>query len=452
MPAGSITAEPPAKGAPPAAREREAGKDPDRWRRYAIAVAFLAPALVFLGIWVVYPTVYTIIRSFYDRAGTSFVGIDNYKALFTTSVLLTAIKNNAIWVLVVPALVTAIGLVFAVLTERVRWSVAFKSAVFMPMAISLFAAGVIWHIMYQQDPSQGTINAAVRVVKDAISPPGVLSGATPSTNILQGSPKKGFTMRQGLHSGQVAQLGLTGIPASDVAGGQQAAKPATVQGGVSGVVWRDFKPGGGKAGTVENGEKGIPGVTVQLLDANGKQVATATTGDSGVFTFPKVSQGTYRVGIAGETFRQPYGGLGWLGSSLITPSIIIAYIWVWAGFAMVVIAAGLASIPRDVLEAARTDGATEWQVFRRVTVPLLAPVLSVVFITMIINVLKVFDIVLSVAPASVQDDANVIALAMWRTSFGGVNDFGLGSAIAVFLFLLVVPVLLLNVRRFRREA
>ena len=120
---------------------------------------------------------------------------------------------------------------------------------------------------------------------------------------------------------------------------------------------------------------------------------------------------------------------------------MIAYIWVWAGFAMVVIAAGLAAIPRDTLEAARTDGATEWQVFRRVTVPLLAPVLSVVFITMLINVLKVFDIILSVAPGSVQDDANVIALAMWRTSFGGVNDFGLGSAIAVFLFLLVIPIL-----------
>ena len=121
---------------------------------------------------------------------------------------------------------------------------------------------------------------------------------------------------------------------------------------------------------------------------------------------------------------------------------MIAYIWVWAGFSMVVIAAGLAAIPRETLEAARTDGATEWQVFRRVTVPLLAPVLTVVFITMLINVLKVFDIVLSVAPGSTQDDANVIALEMWRYSFGGVNDFGLGSAIAVFLFLLVIPILL----------
>jgi len=85
-------------------------------------------------------------------------------------------------------------------------------------------------------------------------------------------------------------------------------------------------------------------------------------------------------------------------------------------------------------------------------VPLLSPVLTVVFITMLINVLKVFDVVLAVAPQSVQDDANVIALAMWRTSFGAANDYGLGSAIAIFLFLLVLPVLLLNIRRFRREA
>ena len=105
--------------------------------------------------------------------------------------------------------------------------------------------------------------------------------------------------------------------------------------------------------------------------------------------------------IGAATFAKPFGGVSWLGPKLITPAIIIAYIWVWAGFAMVVIAAGLAAIPRDVLEAARTDGASEWQVFRRVTVPLLAPVLSVVFITMLINVLKVFDIVLSVAPGSV---------------------------------------------------
>jgi alpha-glucoside transport system permease protein len=135
----------------------------------------------------------------------------------------------------------------------------------------------------------------------------------------------------------------------------------------------------------------------------------------------------------------------------VTAAILLASRWSWAGFAMVVIAAGLAAIPRDTLEAARTDGATEWQVFRRVTVPLLAPVLTVVFITMLINVLKVFDIVIAIAPGSVQDDATVLALQMWRTAFGGSNDFGVGSAIAVFIFLLVIPVLALNIRRFRRE-
>ena len=192
-------------------------------------------------------------------------------------------------------------------------------------------------------------------------------------------------------------------------------------------------------------------MTIDLVGAGGKILATTKSADNGTFSFTGLSPGVYRTSIDAATFAAPFGGVPWLGTSLITPSIIFAYIWVWAGFAMVVIGAGLASIPRDVLEAARTDGATEWQVFRRVTVPLLAPVLSVVFITMIINVLKVFDIILSVAPGSSQSAANVIALAMWRTSFGGVNDFGLGSAIAVFLFLLVVPVLLLNVRRFRRE-
>ena len=110
------------------------------------------------------------------------------------------------------------------------------------------------------------------------------------------------------------------------------------------------------------------------------------------------------------------------------------------------------SVFRAVLEAARTDGATEWQTFRRVTVPLLMPVLSVVFVTMIINVLKVFDIVYALAPESEYAKANVIALAMYFTAFQGAGNFGVGSAIAVFLFLLVIPVLALNIRRFKREA
>ncbi|MFN2629554.1 MAG: ABC transporter permease subunit [Gaiellaceae bacterium] len=423
-----------------------------RLNRFATGALFLTPALILLTVWMVYPTVYTIARSFFGLSGFGhFVGIDNYKTLFTTPTLTTAIKNNAIWVAVVPALVTALGLVFAVLTERVSWAVAFKTAVFLPMAISAFATGVTWRIMYQQDPTQGAINALGKVFVDAVSPPGPLSSASPSAPALKPAGG-GLVLQTPLKPGGVARLGVTGIPPEGVPNGSaQAVLPPAKPGELVGVVWRDFKPGGGKVGVVEQGELGLPGVTVQLHSSSGNTVQSTKTGKNGDFTFPKLSPGTYRVAIGKATFAQPFGGVTWLGSKLITPSLIVAYIWIWAGFAMVVIAAGLSAMPRDVLEAARTDGGSEWQVFRRVTVPLLAPVLSVVFITMIINVLKVFDLVISLAPESTQNDANVIALAMWRTSFGGVNDFGTGSAIAVFLFLLVIPVLALNIRRFRRE-
>jgi alpha-glucoside transport system permease protein len=409
--------------------------------------------MLFLLVWIVYPAIYTFLQSLFRGSGfEEFAGIDNYKALFTRDNLLTAIKNNAIWVAIVPAGVTALGLIFAVLTERVRWSVAFKTAVFMPMAVSAFAAGVTWRIMYQQDPDRGAINAAITSVKGIFSPEGVLSEAAPSTDELRTTSGGGLELANPISTGEVAQLGLTRIRTEEVPeDAAQAIRPEPLQGGITGVVWRDFKPGGGTPGEVESEEPGLPGVTVELVDSGGETVASTESGVDGTFEFPGLQTGEYQVAIGAATFAQPFGGVSWLAADLITPSIIIAYIWIWAGFAMVVIAAGLAAIPRETLEAARTDGATEWLVFRRVTVPQLMPVLSVVFITLLINVLKVFDIVIAVAPQSVQDDANVIALAMWRTSFGGVSDFGLGSAIAVFLFILVIPVLALNIRRFRRE-
>jgi alpha-glucoside transport system permease protein len=436
--------EPPPAAAPPAPAT-------GFLRRHLVAIGFLAPATVMLVVWIVYPTIYTIWRSFFGRNG-GFVGIDNYKAIFTTHILVKAIENTAIWILVAPALVTAIGLVFAVLTERIRWAVAFKTVVFMPMAISLFATGVIWHVMYIKDPSQGAVNAGIGAVRSWFEAPGVLQSANPSTPTLTGSPQAGFVLRKPLAAGATAQLGLTAIATDEVpAAAKQAVAPQPKQGAITGVVWRDFSPGGGTPGKVENGELGLPGVKVDLFDSSGKKVQSTTAGDDGTFTFDGVDGSGFKAGVDRSTFAAPYGGVSWLGPKLITPAIIIAYIWVWAGFAMVVIGAGLAAISREVLEAARTDGATEWQVFRRITVPMLAPVLSVVFITMLINVLKVFDVIISIAPGSTQSDAAVIAVQMWRQSFGGSNNFGLGSAIAVFLFVLVIPVLLLNVRRFRRE-
>src|SRR5690349_3561765 len=156
-----------------------------------------------LAVWMVYPVVYTIIRSFFSENGFlgTWVGIDNYRTLFTTHTLRTAIKNNAIWVAVVPALVTSIGLLFAVLTERVRWAVGFKTIVFVPMAISAFATGVTWRIMYQQDPQLGAVNALGRTIHNVFNPAGVLSQAFPSTPGLQTAGGGTLVLKKPLQAG-----------------------------------------------------------------------------------------------------------------------------------------------------------------------------------------------------------------------------------------------------------
>src|SRR5262249_32723552 len=278
--AGGITAEPPVVAAPPPS----AG--PARLGRLVTATVFLGPAVLMLGLWMVFPAVHTIVRRFLGEHGLlgTWVGFDNYKTLFTTSTLTTAIKNNAIWVAVVPALVTAIGLVFAVLTERIRWSVAFKTVIFLPLAISAFATGVTWRLMYQQDTSQGAINALGKVFVDAVNPPGVLSSASPSTPALQATSGGTLVLRTPLHPGDVAKLGLTAIPPDLVPkGAKQAVLPAPKSGDIAGVVWRDFKPGGGTPGKVEKLELGLPGVTVQLRDAKGHTVQSASSDSDGTF-------------------------------------------------------------------------------------------------------------------------------------------------------------------------
>ena len=105
----------------------------------------------------------------------------------------------------------------------------------MPMAISLFAAGVIWRLMYEKDPDQGTVNAAIAVVKDAVSPSGVLSAAQPSTDALEGGPAGGLVLKTPLEPGSVAQLGLTGIRSSDVPSDAEQAV------GAGGPVGRDHR-------------------------------------------------------------------------------------------------------------------------------------------------------------------------------------------------------------------
>jgi alpha-glucoside transport system permease protein len=428
-------------------KQRRLGPSP------AVAIAFLLPAAVLLGIWVVYPIVYSIVRSLFGANGfEEFVGLGNYVSIFTDQGMLTTIRNNLIWVIVAPIIVTTLGLIFAVLTERIRWATAFKLIVFMPMAVSLMAAGVIFRLVYEQSPDKGLANAVLTTVADTFSSSQGYPDARPREgDQSQVAAENGAVVtKQPVQAGQPVLIPIVGVKPDIMPSNAQTAKAAPAGDGLSGTVWFDFtQGGGGQSGAVDGTEKGLPGMTVEAVQ-NGQVAATATTAEDGTFRFEGLAPGSYTVRLPQSNFQASYGGLQWLGPTLITPAIIGAFVWVWAGFAMVLLAAGLAAIPRDALEAARIDGATEWQVFRKITVPLLSPVLLVVFVTMIINTLKVFDLVFIIAPASVQPQANVVALEMWRVSFGGGNNQGLGSALAIFLLVLVLPFMVMNIRRFRR--
>jgi ABC-type sugar transport system permease subunit len=417
-----------------------------------LALGFLLPALLLLGALVVYPIVYTAIRSFFDASGKKMVGLDNYTAIFTDHDSLVAVRNTAIWVVVAPTVVTILGLLFAVLTERIRWSTAFKMVVFMPMAVSFLASGVIFRLVYEQDPSMGVANAVVTSVHDTFAG----GSRYPGASAREGDKSPDVTQagavitRAPVQSGATAMIPLVGVKPENLAKSPTPAKaPSAAPGGISGLVWFDFtKGGGGTLNSPDASEAGLGGMKVQAVSGS-KVVGSATTEKDGSFVIKKLPAGSYTLKLPKDNFAASYGGVNWLGSALITPAIIASYLWVWAGFAMVLIAAGLAAIPRDALEAARVDGATEWQVFRRVTIPLLAPVLTVVFVTLLIYALKVFDLVFIIGGGD--PNASVLAVRMWTDSFGGGNDQGAGSAVAIMLFLLVVPAMLFNLRRFRQE-
>ncbi|MEU8530919.1 MULTISPECIES: carbohydrate ABC transporter permease [Streptomyces] len=420
--------------------------------RRAVAAGFLLPALVLLGALVVYPIGYSVRRSFFDRSGDSFAGLANYVELFTDDTILTAVKNNAIWVVFAPAVATALGLVFAVLTERVRWGTAFKLVVFMPMAISMLAAGIIFRLVYEQDPDRGVANAVWVGVHDTFAESSVFPKARPlPVHPLKAAGDGGYVTKSPVRAGEPARLPLVGVAPAQMPGdARPAARPEAAPGRITGTAWLDFtRGGGGKPNVVDAKELGLKGLRIEAVK-DGKVVALATAGADGAFSLPEAADGAL-LRLPASNFREQYNGVHWLGPSLVTPAVIGSYVWMWAGFAMVLIAAGLAAVPRELLEAARVDGANEWQVFRRVTVPLLAPVLAVVLVTLMINVLKVFDLVFIIAPGSAQDDANVLALQLYRSSFGTDADLGVGSAIAVLLLLLVLPVMFFNIRRMRRE-
>jgi alpha-glucoside transport system permease protein len=449
------------------------------WRSHLGSLAFLVPGGIFLVAIVGYPLIATIIRSFYDNTGTSFVGLNNYQNLVASTDFLISLRNNVIWVIVFPFIVTFLGLVFAVLTERIRWSTAFKTVVFMPIVFSATASALIWRAVFDLDPHIGMVNAGIQTISDAFNPPGLypidtsagqsLSTLT-STNLGSGAGGA-LQSTNTVSSGEVATLGFTGISpfTLQMLHAQPATVPSAAPGAVVGVAWRDFSPSHlGTKGTVFPDEDGLPGLRLTLLRTDGSSAATAATAANGSYRFDNVGQGPFHVQVDASNFKSGFTGISFLGTQSLTPTgslsrtaqallsvplvdiaMIIAMMWIWSGFAMVAIGAGLASLNREVLEAARIDGASEWQTFRRVTIPMLLPVLVVVFVTMLINVLKIFDIILNMPPGTSQQDANTLALYMFNVGFTGNPASGLATAIAVVLFILVIPIMIVNLKRIK---
>ena len=427
-------------------------------RAHAVSLAFLAPGAIWMLFIVIYPTIDTIRLSLFNESATKFLGLTNYKTVFSTDTILTAFRNNVIWVLIFPFFVTTIGLIFAVLTERIRWATAFKALVVMPIVFSTTASALVWATIFDNSPQIGAVNAAVLTVSDWFNPPGAYPVSTTAGQTvaeLAGSnahaeKNNSIVSVSSARAGGTINIGLEDVSPTTLAllKAQDAVKPQPMSGAITGVVW--------------------PILRLSLVNSRGVNVASTTTTTSGQYKFSNVGTGSYFVELVSSNFSSGFTGISWLGGSSLTPvsglgqteqallsipladmAMIITYLWIWAGFAMVLIGAGLASLNREVLEAARIDGAKEWQVFRRVTVPMLAPVLAVVLVTMIINVLKVFDIVLNMASGASVNATPTLAVEIYNDGFTGGVHSGVSSAIAVILFLLVLPAMIMNLKRIK---
>ncbi len=456
---------------------RAGRKDKGKGQRHLQSLAFLIPGAVLLGAIVIYPAIQTVRYSFYNETATRAVGLANYKSLFSTADTLVALRNNVIWVIVFPFIVTVIGLVFAVLSERIRWATAFKTVIFLPIVFSVTASSLVFTQIFQLDPHVGVVNAVVQTVDDWIHPPGAYplsAGETVSTIATYGvapGPHGTLVSSKAVSAGDAVRLGLTGINADTltVLGARAARTPVASAGSITGLVWRDFSISNpSNITSVYADEDGFPNMRLALLKSDGSTAATTVTDASGLFRFSDVGAGRFHVEIQASNFQAGFSGTFWLGPQSITPtgnlsqtaqallsvplidiSMILAYLWIWAGFTMVLIAAGLAALDREALEAAHVDGASEWQTFRRVTMPMLAPVLTVVLVTMVINVLKIFDIVINLGAdnSGPGGQASTLASDVYNYGFGGGVHTGLASALAVVLFILVVPTMLFNLKR-----
>lgn len=127
--------------------------DRPRLPKWVPVSGYLGPALILIVFGLLWPGILTIRNSFYDRLGQNFVGLDNYAIIFTDSGFIQVLVNTFWWVVLVPVVATALGLVYAVLVDRTRFEKFAKTLIFLPMAISMVGASIIWKFVYEyRDP------------------------------------------------------------------------------------------------------------------------------------------------------------------------------------------------------------------------------------------------------------------------------------------------------------
>lgn len=144
------------------------------------------------------------------------------------------------------------------------------------------------------------------------------------------------------------------------------------------------------------------------------------------------------------------GPISWLGSAgFVNTALIVAGIWGSAGFAVVILSAALKGISSEILEAARVDGASEGQIFRRIIVPMLSLPISVIAVTLTINVIKLFDLVYVMTRGGPGNASNVIGVQMYQQF--SARNFDYSATVAVVMLLVLIPVMIFNIRRFRSE-
>src|SRR5438034_2790811 len=290
---------------------------------YVAALVFLLPAAILLVVFLLYPSVYTVLLSFNrGRNGVfeQWVGFDNYVRLFTDPDFINlstfppsgALWNNVLWIVFYTSIVIFLGLIIAVVAARVRYESVIKAIVFIPMAISATALAVIWKFVYSPDANIGLLNAV---------------------------------------------LGNFGV---------------------SPVAW---------------------------------------LGDEHIVNFALIAVG----------------------------------IWGSVGFATVILSAAVKSIPAEVIESARVEGANERQIFFRMILTMVSLPISVLGVTLVVNVIKLFDLIYIMTALVLGKASGVIAFVMYQQAFQA-GQYGYGAAVVVVMLVLLVQLIVFNVRRFRTGA